>query len=81
MNPLLNFLIDNRQLQPLSLDHPEPTVCGKTIQTPQRRIIGGEGARYGEFPYQVHIKIAKHQCGGALVDKQSIVTAAHCVYQ
>lgn len=56
-------------------------MCGKTIQTPQRRIIGGEGARYGEFPYQVHIKIAKHQCGGALVDRQSIVTAAHCVYQ
>lgn len=57
------------------------SVCGRTIQTPERRIIGGEGARYGEFPYQVHIKIAKHQCGGALVDKQSIVTAAHCVYQ
>lgn len=56
-------------------------VCGRTIQTPERRIIGGEGARYGEFPYQVHIKIAKHQCGGALVDRQSIVTAAHCVYQ
>ncbi|KAG9510492.1 Serine proteinase stubble, partial [Fragariocoptes setiger] len=55
-------------------------VCGRTIPSPTSRIIGGEGARFGEFPYQVHIKIAKHQCGGALVDRQSIVTAAHCVY-
>lgn len=48
---------------------------------PRSRIIGGQDAFFGEFPWQVHIKITKHQCGGALINSQFIVTAAHCIYQ
>ncbi|UXI18385.1 hypothetical protein NH340_JMT04328 [Sarcoptes scabiei] len=56
-------------------------ICGKPISKPRSRIIGGQDAYFGEFPWQVHIKITKHQCGGALVNSRFIVTAAHCIYQ
>lgn len=56
-------------------------ICGRATMKPRSRIIGGQDAQFGEFPWQVHIKIAKHQCGGALVNRDYVVTAAHCVYQ
>ena len=56
-------------------------ICGRPTAKPRSRIIGGQDAYFGEFPWQVHIKIAKHQCGGALVNRDYVVTAAHCVYQ
>lgn len=31
-----------------------------------KRIIGGKQANFGEFPWQVHIKIGTYQCGGVL---------------
>ncbi|KAH7945331.1 hypothetical protein HPB49_009666 [Dermacentor silvarum] len=55
-------------------------VCGRSTNKPQRRIIGGEDAQYGEFPWQAHIKISRQQCGGALVNHYYVVTAAHCVH-
>ncbi|RWS17620.1 Plasma kallikrein-like protein, partial [Dinothrombium tinctorium] len=51
------------------------------MSKPTNRIIGGQDAYFGEFPWQVHIKISKHQCGGALVGNCFVVTAAHCVYK
>ncbi|KAH9388840.1 DNA topoisomerase 2-beta [Tyrophagus putrescentiae] len=44
------------------------------------RIIGGQDAYYGEIPWMVHIKITKHQCGGALINEQFVITAAHCIF-
>ncbi|XP_064470248.1 serine protease 30-like [Ornithodoros turicata] len=55
-------------------------VCGRSTNRLQRRIIGGEDAQYGEFPWQAHIKISRQQCGGALVNHYYVVTAAHCVH-
>ncbi|XP_022710015.1 brain-specific serine protease 4-like [Varroa jacobsoni] len=46
----------------------------------QRRIIGGDDAHFGEFPWQAHIKIGRQQCGGALVSHHYVITAAHCVH-
>lgn len=31
-----------------------------------KRIIGGNEARFAQFPWQVHIKIGAYQCGGVL---------------
>lgn len=58
--------------------------CGvaRTAQnTIQKRIIGGRTAQFAEFPWQAHIRIAEFQCGGVLVARQFIATAAHCIQQ
>lgn len=48
------------------------------------RIVGGENAERGEFPYIISIKwgilgTSQHVCGGTIVDEQWIMTAGHCV--
>jgi len=61
-----------------------PGVCGvqplKSNKL-QKRIIGGDQAAFGEFPWQAHIRIAGFQCGGVLLNNQYIATAAHCVHR
>lgn len=43
------------------------------------RIIGGDFASQGQFSYQVSIQLnGRHHCGGAVISKTAVVTAAHC---
>lgn len=49
------------------------------------RIVGGQPARAGQFPYQVALYLFKSftsnlasKCGGSLISQRWIVTAAHC---
>ncbi|RZC41676.1 Trypsin domain containing protein [Asbolus verrucosus] len=46
------------------------------------RIIGGDQARAGEFPFMVAISVQtetiQHLCGGALISNEWILTAAQC---
>ncbi|NXX88919.1 CFAI factor, partial [Centropus bengalensis] len=60
--------------------------CGLTNHTLTRRkrIVGGEIARKGEFPWQVAIKDtgsegATVHCGGVYIGGCWVLTAAHCV--
>ncbi|KAJ1125863.1 hypothetical protein NDU88_004278 [Pleurodeles waltl] len=43
------------------------------------RIIGGQNAQAGEWPWQVSVrKSGYHICGGSVISNQWILSAAHC---
>ncbi|XP_012277060.1 trypsin-1 isoform X2 [Orussus abietinus] len=63
-------------------DYPRlETGCGISVskQTAQRRIVGGDDAGFGNFPWQAYIRIGSSRCGGTLVNRYHVVTAGHCV--
>lgn len=52
----------------------------RPIEIRMPRIIGGDDTAPGEFPWTVSIKLnGQPICGGSLIDRQWILTAAHCV--
>jgi len=60
-------------------------ICG--LRNPLSRIVGGEHAKLGSWPWQVELLMLKgdkktfaHRCGGTLIDNEWVVTAAHCVF-
>lgn len=44
-----------------------------------RRIVGGNQAGFGTFPWQAYILIGTSRCGGSLINQQHVLTAGHCV--
>lgn len=52
-------------------------VCGRPILD---RIVGGQNAVAGHWPWQVSLHIGPiYMCGGSLISDRWIVTAAHCI--
>lgn len=49
---------------------------------PSSRIVGGNLASYGQFPYQVGMSLYDSSnswwCGGSIISDEWILTAAHC---
>nr|XP_033798830.1 chymotrypsinogen A-like [Geotrypetes seraphini] len=57
--------------------------CGVPAITPElnnlQRIINGEEAISGSWPWQVSLQyFGSHYCGGSIINENWIVTAAHC---
>lgn len=55
-------------------------------QQPDRRIVNGQEATPGQFPYQVLLNIQKtptdsSRCGGSILSTNFVLTAAHCVWR
>lgn len=50
------------------------------------RIVGGQKASLGQFPYQVVVYVIDADnntfiCGGSIIDNNWILTAGHCTYK
>ncbi|XP_019208872.1 serine protease 27-like [Oreochromis niloticus] len=57
--------------------HSQQPECGRAVKN--SRIVGGENASPGSWPWQVTLFIDESLCGGSLITDQWVLTAAHCI--
>ncbi|KAI8323442.1 trypsin-like serine protease [Martensiomyces pterosporus] len=80
---MLAFALVATTLLSMALTYPTSGPKGYKGISSDLRIIGGEFAAPGEFPYIASLEIIFDDgvglCGGTIINKQVIVTAAHCV--
>lgn len=64
----------------------KPSIDLDNLNSVNGRIIGGNVATRGSWPWKISLKmlnknkIGNHFCGGTLIYSQYVITAAHCVY-
>ncbi|XP_060653982.1 trypsin alpha-like [Drosophila nasuta] len=56
------------------------TVFHSDVPMPDGRIVGGETTNIREYPHQISMRYrGNHRCGGSIYNRNTIVSAAHCV--
>ncbi|MBX3014964.1 MAG: serine protease [Caldilineaceae bacterium] len=56
-----------------------PAPLSPTLLNRNLTIVGGQPASPGEWPWQAFIRSGPYMCGGSLIHREWVVTAAHCV--
>lgn len=51
----------------------------ETVENFKDKIIGGYSANIVDFPHQVFVRSSNTGCGGSIISRSHILTAAHCV--
>ena len=60
----------------------ETHICNCGIANRVERIVGGENTEANEYPWQIGIVSAGEKrpwCGGSILTRTHILTAAHCI--
>ena len=82
---LNNFLATFSTKSSENFEIEQPDFCGKNSLPSGSRIVGGQNAMVGQFPWIAQISVRKQAnskfefiCGGSLITENIMVTAAHC---
>lgn len=77
---LINFQMNGYKQEKI------PSTCGRREIHYEALITNGLQSRKGEWPwhaaiYHVSINDLKYKCGGSVLNSNSILTAAHCMFE